>query len=255
MNTNTSSKIGGSMYNYILKETEHRNSPMPKGPWLMTQKWEDLLFLNFPVTPETMRQHIPSGLELDTYEGKAWITVIPFRITDMRMRMLPSFPYIRKFLELNVRTYVKKDGIPGIYFFSLDASKLLPVLGARMTTLPYYYAKMNMKKKGDWFHYYSKRRSLENPIFKGKYKPISKSFYPENGTLNHWLVERYYLWTEVKSILLAGGIHHLRWEVAEAEAQLQQQEYPPFLSDTSNEMIFLYASSIRVLFWPFKRDK
>ncbi|GAB3792554.1 YqjF family protein [Virgibacillus kimchii] len=245
------------MYKHILSNIEHRNSPMPKGPWLMTQKWEDLLFLNFPVSAETMRQQIPERLELDTYEGKAWITVIPFRITDMRMRMLPSFPYIRKFLELNVRTYVKKDGVPGIYFFSLDASKLLPVLGAKLTTLPYYYAKMDMKKKGDWFHYYSKRRSLDNPEFKGQYRPASKPFYPEAGTLNHWLVERYYLWTGVGNILLTGGIHHLPWKVAEAEAHVQQEDYPPFLSHTNEDekMVYLYASSIRVLFWPFKRAK
>src|SRR5690625_4346711 len=245
------------MYKDILNDTKHRNSPMPRGPWVMTQKWEDLLFLNFPVPFETMQNHIPSGLELDTYEGKAWITVIPFNITDMRMRMLPSFPYIRKFFELNVRTYVKKDGIPGIYFFSLDASKLLPVLGARMTTLPYYYAKMNMKKKGDWFHYYSKRRSFDSPMFQGKYKPVSEPFFPESGTLSHWLVERYYLWTDVKNTLLIGGIHHLPWEVAVAEAQLQQEEYPSFLSDLidEKEMVFYYASSMRVLFWPFKREK
>ncbi|MFA1819401.1 YqjF family protein [Virgibacillus oceani] len=244
------------MYNHILKETKHRNSPMPTGPWLMTQKWENLLFLNFPVPANTMQNHVPSGLELDTYEGKAWVTVIPFKITDMRMRMLPPFPYIRKFYELNVRTYVKKDGIPGIYFFSLDASKLLPVLGARMTTLPYFYAKMNMKKKGDWFHYYSKRRSPHRPMFKGKYRPVSESFFPEAGTLSHWLVERYYLWTNVKNILLAGGIHHLPWEIAEAEADLDHEEYPPFLSNTEDEkeMVLHYAASMRVLFWPFKKD-
>lgn len=245
------------MYNHILKETEHRNSPMPKGPWVMTQKWEDLLFLNFPVPMEKIHHHIPDALELDTYEGQAWITVIPFRITDMRMRMLPSFPYIRKFLELNVRTYVKKDGIPGIYFFSLDASKLLPVLGARMTTLPYFYAKMSMKKKGDWFHYYSKRRSFDSPVFKGRYKPVSKSFYPETGTLSHWLTERYYLWTDVKSMLLSGGIHHLPWKISEAEVQLQHEKYPTFLSNFNDEkeMVFYYASSIKVLFWTFKKAK
>jgi len=245
------------MNNHILKETNHRNSPIPKGPWMMTQKWEDLLFLNFPVPPETMLDHIPSGLELDTYEGKAWITVIPFKITDMRMRMLPPFPYIRKFFELNVRTYVKKDAIPGIYFFSLDASKLLPVLGARMTTLPYYYAKMNMKKRGDWFHYYSKRRGFSKPAFKGKYRPISEKCIPAAGTLSHWLVERYYLWTEMKNILLSGGIHHLPWEIAEAEVDLTHEEYPPFLSNKEDkkQMVFYYASSMRVLFWPFKISK
>lgn len=245
------------MYNHILRENKHRNSPMPEGPWVMTQKWEDLLFLNFPVPIDTLRAHIPSGLELDTYEGRSWLTVIPFRITDMRMRLLPPFPYIRKFLELNVRTYVKKDGIPGIYFFSLDASKLLPVLGARITTLPYYYAKMNMKKEGDWFHYYSKRRSLDHPVFKGKYRAVSKDFYPQSGTLNYWLTERYYLWTNVKNILFSGGIHHQPWKIAEADARLEQEEYPPFLSNTNNEeeMLFLYASSMRVLFWPFKRVK
>jgi hypothetical protein len=230
---------------------------MPKGPWLMTQMWKDLLFFNFPVPKETMDELLPAGLDLDTYDGKAWVTVIPFKITDLRMRMLPPFPYIRKFFELNVRTYVKKDGIPGIYFFSLDASKLLPVIGAKMTTLPYYYAKMNMKKKGDWFHYYSKRRGLDNPAFKGKYRPATNLFYPETSTLDHWLVERYYLWTNIGNTLLAGGIHHLPWQIAEAEVQVEHVHYPPFLSNPAAKqgMVFYYAPSMRVLFWPFKREK
>ncbi|MFC3038677.1 YqjF family protein [Virgibacillus xinjiangensis] len=243
------------MYKKILQETGHRDSPLPAGPWMMTQKWDDLLFLHLPASPETIRRYVPDQMELDTYDGEAWVSIIPFKISDMRIRLLPSFPYIRKFLELNVRTYVKRDGIPGIYFFSLDAEKLLPVLGARMGTLPYYYANMGMKKRGDWFHYHSKRHGNRELAFKGRYRPMSESRFPEKGTLDHWLLERYYLWTQVKDHVFTVGIHHLPWKVADAEAIIEKQGLTPFLpaEATGNRMLLHYAHSRRVLFWPLKK--
>src|SRR5690625_5339622 len=90
---------------------------------MMYQKWEDLLSLHIPVDPEALRSHVPKELELDVYGGKAWISIFPFLIRDLRFRNMPRFPYFHKFLELNVRTYVKHKGIPGVYFFSLEDRK------------------------------------------------------------------------------------------------------------------------------------
>ncbi|UJL47196.1 DUF2071 domain-containing protein [Virgibacillus sp. NKC19-16] len=244
------------MYKSIRKSTQHRDYPLPDSPWIMTQKWDHLLFMHLPVSQEVMKAQLTEGLELDTYDGVAWITIIPFKISDMRLRKMPPFPFLRSFLELNVRTYVRRNGRAGIYFFSLDADKLLAVLGARVATLPYFYAKMKMKKRAGSFHYSSVRRGNADAIFKGSYHPISEAYYPEKGSLTHWLLERYYFWSYKDGALFRGDIHHRQWKIRDAEATIQRQNMVPFLPENNmNEepLLLHYASSRRVLFWPIKK--
>ncbi|WP_163528836.1 YqjF family protein [Halobacillus ihumii] len=243
----------------IVMHTEHRDSPLPQGPWIMTQKWEHLLFMHLPVSKEIMAQHIPQGLELDTFEGKAWITIIPFKVSDMHMRKMPPIPFLKSYLELNVRTYVKHNGLSGIYFFSLDADKILAVLGARLTTLPYYCANMtlNEERVGN-FHFQSARKGESNVAFKGSYRPNSTSYYPGNKSLSFWLLERYYLWTVKNGSLFRGGIHHKRWKVHNAEAAVEEfYNLISFLPKgvLSEKPLFHYAPSQRALFWPVKKTE
>lgn len=242
------------MYKAIRNNTEHRECPLPHGPWVMTQKWDHLLFMHLPVSKEVMKKQIPEDLEVDTFDGEAWITIIPFKISDMRLRKMPPIPFLRSFLELNVRTYVRRNGLPGVYFFSLDADKLLAVLGARIATLPYFYAKMKMKKRADTFHYSTTRRGSSDAFFKGSYHPISESYFPEKGSLTYWLLERYYLWSYKGGALFRGDIHHSQWEIHDAEAAIMKQDMIPFLPENVHEKPLLhYASSKRVLFWPIKK--
>src|SRR5207253_3706280 len=105
-----------------LEHLEHRPWPVPQGPWVMGQTWEDLLFAHWRVDPELLRPRVPAGLELDIVDGAAWIGVAPFRLTGLRLRGLLPFPGASSFLELNVRTCVTAQDKPGIWFFSLDAS-------------------------------------------------------------------------------------------------------------------------------------
>jgi uncharacterized protein YqjF (DUF2071 family) len=239
------------MYKNILKSTDHRGYPLPKGPWVMMQKWDHLLFLNWPVSPNGISVHIPSGLELDTYNGDAWISVIPFRVRNMRLRNMPQIPYFRTFLELNVRTYVKHQGVKGVYFFSLDASKLHAVLGARIATLPYFYARMKMEQYRDTFHYSSSRKGGQPANFKGSYQPIDGQFYPEQDSLNHWLLERYFLWTYRSGELFQAGIHHKPWKVQDAAVHIDTQTLTSFLpaSSLGTQPIAHYASTKTALFW------
>ncbi|SEI14233.1 hypothetical protein SAMN05192559_1203 [Halobacillus karajensis] len=246
------------MYKDIIKSTQHREYSLPDGPWLMTQKWNHLLFMHFPVSKEVIKDHIPRDLELDTYEGTAWITIIPFKVSDMRLRKMPPVPYLNSYLELNVRTYVRRNGLPGIYFFSLDADKILAVLGARLATLPYYYSKMKMKEeKENTFHYTSMRKGEPEAIFKGSYGPISEAYFPEKGSLAYWLLERYYLWSYKKGALFRGGIHHKQWKIHDAEVAIENQNLSSFLPDHffNKRPLLHYAFSRRVLFWPIKKIK
>ena len=242
------------MYQDILNITEHRDVPLPDGPWLMTQKWNDLLFMHLPVSTDILRERIPSGLELDTYGGEAWVSILPFRISNMRFRKMPPLPFIHSSLQLNVRTYVKRRGVPGIYLFSLDADNLPAVIGARVISLPYYYAKMSMNKK-NIIYSGCERKGTTIAAFEGSYRPISDAYYPKQSTLIHWLVERYHLWFYRKHSLYRGDVHHKPWKVCDAEVFISKQnmltEFPQEF--VTGNPIFNYAASKRVLFWSFKK--
>ncbi|MFC4401746.1 YqjF family protein [Gracilibacillus xinjiangensis] len=242
------------MYKEILHTTDHRDKQLPGGPWLMSQRWDHLLFIHLPVSKEVMKKHIPDGLELDTYEGTAWITILPFKLSKMHFRKIPPIPFLNTFLELNVRTYVKRNDTKGIYFFSLDADKFPAVLGARAATLPYVYAKMDMKQKGNTFYYYC-RRKRSSKAFKGSYRPISEPYYPERNSLSHWLLERYFLWSKRNDSLYSVGIHHRPWKVQDVEVEIEEESIlPDFAKDTIiGKPVFHYAYSRRVLFWPIKK--
>src|ERR1019366_9762841 len=122
--------------------TSHRLRPVPSGRWVMTQRWNDLLFAHWPVPASSLAALLPDGLQVDTFAGSAWLGVVPFCMDRIRLRGLPSIPGTRSFPELNLRTYVRdpKTGTSGVFFLSLDAGNLLAVAFARsMYSLPYYW--------------------------------------------------------------------------------------------------------------------
>src|SRR5262249_34114275 len=103
----------------IARATTHRPWPVPSRPWVMTMSWHDLLFAHWPVPLAPLRESLPPQLPIDTFEGQAWIAVVPFRMTHVGPRGFPNLPYLSSFNELNVRTYVKVGDKPGVFFFSL----------------------------------------------------------------------------------------------------------------------------------------
>src|SRR5690606_36170267 len=106
----------------ILASQAHRPWPMPDSPWVMAQSWHQLLFAHWSFPPEDIRPLLPPGLTLDTYAGQAWVGVVPFRMSGIRLRGLPPVPFTSAFAELSVRTYVTTEDKPGVWFFSLDAA-------------------------------------------------------------------------------------------------------------------------------------
>src|SRR5919204_5477516 len=126
-------------------DTSHRPYPMPAGSWIMAQRWSHLLFAHWPVDIDALRAIVPPSLPLDTFDGAAWLSIVPFYLSHLRPRWLPALPWVSAFPELNVRTYVTLGGKPGIYFFSLDAGSPLAVAGARaIYRLPYFRASMTV---------------------------------------------------------------------------------------------------------------
>ncbi|MGP4079091.1 YqjF family protein [Pseudalkalibacillus sp. R45] len=237
----------------LLEKTSHRTAPLPKQQWRLTQRWDHLLFMHFPVSTEMLRGHVPSSLELDTFEGQAWIGIIPFAVKDMRIRGLMRIPFFHSYLELNVRTYVTYKGVPGLYFFSLDANHLPVVLGTRILSLPYFKAGMSIGVEGGVIDYSSSRKGKTSTIFKGSYRSISEPFTPDEGSLTYWFLERYVLWTEKGKKLLRGDIHHERWRVTEAETSINRLMFPPFQLDPPTYTH--YAASQRALLWPLVSEE
>src|SRR5437763_13687118 len=125
----------------ILEQTAHRPWPLPHGPWILAQSWHDLLFAHWPVDAQALRPDIPASRAIVTFDGQAWIGIVPFRMSGVRLRWTPSLPWLSAFPELNVRTYVTAQEKPGVWFFSLDAANLLAVTAARWSFhLPYFRA-------------------------------------------------------------------------------------------------------------------
>ena len=195
---------------------------MPAGPWIMKQNWHDLLFAHWALEPEKIRPLVPRELELDLRDGAAYVAVAPFWMSGIRGRMMPPLPFVRKFCELNVRTYVRYKDIPGVFFFSLDAGSFFAVMGARKTyKLPYFHASMLVRSDGREFHYSSSRLQEPRPAdFHARYTPFGAARIREKSSIEHFLTERYCLYTVHRGTVLRAYIHHAPWQLQDATAEI-----------------------------------
>jgi uncharacterized protein YqjF (DUF2071 family) len=210
-------------WDQIARETGNRPWPAPEQPWIVAQVWENLLFAHWRVPYDVLRRKIPQSLVLETFEGDAWIGIVPFHLSFLGPRWVWQ-TFSLDSLELNVRTYVSAEGKPGVWFFSLDAASLLAVIGARIGFhLPYFWAEMTMKSSENRVEYFSHRRhpGAAPATFQGTYGPIGEVFRARPGSLDEWLTERYCLYSQNR----AGHIYrceiaHVRWPLQPAEASL-----------------------------------
>src|SRR5437763_8534241 len=211
----------------ILQTTAHRPYPLPRGPWIMTQRWHDLLFIHLPLEPDALLPLVPPQLELDTFDGQAWVGIIPFWVSHASLRWVPPPPLLSRFPEINVRTYVTLRGIPGVYFFSLDAGNALAVQIARTVFhLPYFSAQMHIRKEQETIHFQSQRKGTVRtegtkgpaPAYDALYGPNGPVFFAPRGTLEYWLTERYCLYTMTeKKRVYRVDIQHGPWPLQLAE--------------------------------------
>jgi uncharacterized protein YqjF (DUF2071 family) len=245
----------------LIEQTEHRPYPLAGGFWVMRQTWNNLLFAHWPIAPEVMRSLIPARLELDTYEGQAWVGVVPFYMTGVQVRGFVPVPATTNFAELNVRTYVKVGGRPGVFFFSLDAASPIAVATARQWFhLPYFNARMSIIPQGDKFSYFSHRTHRNAPPadFEATYGPTGEVFEAKLGSLEDWLTARYCLYAvDRRERVYRGEIHHLPWPLQRAEAAIktnsmaqaggiQLPDIPPLLH---------FSRRLEVLIWALRRVK
>lgn len=191
----------------------------PRDTHLMWMKWRDLLFLHWAVPPEVLRPLVPPQLEIDLFDGAAYIGLVPFTMKGVRPVGLPPVRGLSSFHETNVRTYVHRDGRdPGVWFFSLDAANRVAVALARATYhLPYYFARMFLEPErperpdppGSILYAGTRARPDPRPAsYLIRAVAIGPVHPAQPGTLEHFLVERYILYAEADSRLYLGRVHH-----------------------------------------------
>jgi len=243
----------------ILSATEHHPYPLPSRPWLVHMTWRDLLFAHWPLTFEEVRRVTPAPLELQTFDGHAWVGVIPF-VMDLSLR---GVPVLISTPEINVRTYVSYRGIPGVYFFSLDLASVVGVLGARIGVgLPYWLAKMWARRVPADRGYevrYGSARVADRADFWACYRPQQDDeravFSPRPASLEHFLTERYCLYNVERGKVYRVNIHHVCWPLQRAEAEIARNTMAAAngISLPPNEPVLHFARELDVLCWAPER--
>ena len=251
----------------ILNVVSHRRYPLPANRWRMTQRWNDLLFAHWPIPADAMARLIPPGLKIDTFEAHAWVGAVPFWMDLVRTRAAGerciAIPGTATFCELNLRTYVRSPttDLRGVYFFSLDAASPLAVIGARtLFHLPYFLASMRSQIRPDGTVDYSSNRLLTSRSvrFKARYRGSGDVAGPGRpGTLEHFLTERYCLFTQHAGQVLRGDIHHLPWPLEAAEAEIRVNELPAAhgIALPDRPPLLHFARQLQVYIWPLREDR
>ena len=227
--------------------------PDPPGSWQWSQSWLDLLFAHWRVPAAALRPHVPAGLDVDEFGGSAWVSAVPFRMARVRPKWLPAFPPVSDFLELNLRTYVRRAGRAGVYFLSIRAGKRLPAWLARtFSPLPYVYAPMTWEGSGTGFSF--RCADAGEPTFAADSRPSSEPFAVSSGSADEWLVERYRLFAAGRrGRLMSAEVRHAPWEIARADAAVTAGPLGrPFGLDLTGPPDCVHASAgVAVRAWPF----
>jgi uncharacterized protein YqjF (DUF2071 family) len=195
-------------------------------PWVLRMTWRDLCFMHWPVPPQALAPTLPRGLTLDTRAGQAWLGVVPFTMTGVSPRGVPDVPGVSAFPELNLRTYVTAGGVPGVWFYSLDAASPLAVRLARaLFHLPYFDARMWVSREHGVTRYASVRTHRAAPPgrFAGAYRPHGGPIAAPPGSLEDWLTHRLHLYSaDAAGHVYRGRIRHAAWPLRRAEARIHE---------------------------------
>lgn len=231
----------------VLRDAARRPWPLPSRHWLLAQTVEDQLFAHWPVDPERMQDFVP-GLEVDTFDGRAWLGLTTFTVSGLRAAGAPPLPGISSFAQVNVRTYVKAGGRPGVHFLSLDAASRLVVAAAqRLYRLPYRHARIARRRDGNWVRFESERRGGRLRV---RYRPTGPAAAPAPETLEEFLTERFCLYlVGANGALTRAEIHHAPWSLQAAEAEFHGNTLTPPGLLLAGEPHVRYSARQDLLLW------
>ncbi len=195
----------------------------PPGRPAMRMTWESLLFAHWPLPAEAVRPLVPAALDVDTFDGSAWVGLVPFAMRAVRGACMPPIPTVSHFFEINVRTYVRTPrGQAGVWFFSLDASSRVAVFTARrLWRLNYLAARISLVRDGDLIRCDAERSHSvvpQRPRLRCAWRAGAPRPPSRPGGLDHFLTERYCLYTtDRRGRPRRGRIFHRPWPLREAE--------------------------------------
>jgi|TARA_B110000967_G_scaffold145707_1_gene149133 hypothetical protein len=201
---------------------EHIPFPMPIRNWSLRQNWINLTFLHWEVDPNKLKKYVPNDLELDLFNGKAYVGTIPFTMENVRPHYLPSLPMVSTFPEFNIRIYVKKNNKAGVLFLTLEAhSRITCKFAPWAYGLPYKYAFAKVKVGNDNEYYWNSKRKSNGIELKGKSFATGKLRTAEKGTIEEFLFERYCLYVNHKGKTKIAHTQHSSWEFQDAVADIE----------------------------------
>lgn len=193
-------------------------------PWVLSMDWHDLFFASWRIPADKGSSLLPPGLQLDTFDGSAWITMVPMRVTNMHWHGIPAIPGCDSFRELNLRTYVRQNGRPGVCFLSIECPAAYSDWIARQFFgVPYYHAQMIAWNDGVSYRYASERMLQDNSeaVFFGEFRPSAEGHPPQPDTLEFFLLERYSSLFAHDGSIYRGDIEHPEWLLQPAEAEIE----------------------------------
>jgi uncharacterized protein len=224
----------------------------------MYQSWRHLLFVHWEISPETLQSTLPKGLVVDTFQGNAYLGLVPFTMRNIRPILCPTVPYLSNFHECNVRTYVRDSNgdNPGVWFYSLDAANRIAVQLARtLFHLPYFYADMSLKEKHNTITYET-RRTQNDAFCKVHWEYDASTYLAQPETLDYFLCERYRLYAEKKGILYTGLVHHTPYplqHVTSLEIRQNLTDAAGFAPLTTPPLTTHYSAGVDVRVSPLVR--
>jgi hypothetical protein len=240
----------------MLAMVDHRPYPIPTGRAMMFQGWDALLFAHWSFPADIVRALVPPQLDLETFNDAAWVGLVPFRMRGVRVLGTPTLGRLSNFPEVNLRTYVSHRGTPGVYFFSLDTTSRALIYGARMwLELPYFMASMAMRCDQTAIRIRSIRSQSRNSPASliAAYGPSAPATQWMAGTLEHFLVERYRVYSVKRSgAVTALDVHHGPWNVAPAQARIKENSMlsAAGLKHMLEPELLHYSERQDVLLWP-----
>jgi uncharacterized protein len=220
--------------------TESTAAPPPA--WLVAQRWERLLFAHWPVDAADLRPLLPPRVEPDVRDGNAWVGIVAFVMVGTRVSGPPWWPVLPPIPELNVRTYVCVDGMPAVWFLSLDASStFFATVGRALYVMRYHVAEMRATERDGCVRFRSARAGAG---FDATYTPAGPVKIAERGTLEHFLVERYRLFSERRGRLITAVVVHEPWPLQRARARIDVNEMAPHGLDLRADPIVHFCRSV-----------
>jgi uncharacterized protein YqjF (DUF2071 family) len=232
-----------------LRRVGHRPFPLPNSRWTLGQTWEQTFWAHWPVPASDVQALVPDDLVIEEHDGSAWLSIVFFRVRALRARGALPLPGLSSFLQLNVRTYVLgPDGLPGVWFFSIDASSRLAALGVRRVYhVPAFYARMTLDPVGDWQDAECVRVGEPGRVFSARYRVAGETFHAEPGSLDWFLTERYRLFSATGR----AEMHHDRWLLSPAEAEIELAAIAPVALAGTPHCHFSFRQD--ALIWPPER--